>query len=72
LIDASMMLVPVPRAPKFWLATPCTPSRPMPDSTCHCTPSSAARSAVSSTISASTNTCARRMSSFSITARRLL
>ena len=70
--EMSMMLLPLPRGWK--LVPPMTRVcvELMPLSACHWMPNSAALSADTSQISASTNTCARRMSSFSMIARRLL
>ena len=50
--EMPMMLRPVP--PKLVPPNACLPSSPSPVRFCHCTPNSAALSAVSSTISAST------------------
>ena len=62
-----------PEVPKFVPARPPVPPVPcrLPRPACHWMPHSAAWSLVTSMIRLSMNTCARRMSSLSITARRL-
>ena len=72
LADVSMILLPEFRAPKLvppptYEFVPFAPWR-----YCHWMPNSAERSALTSTINASMNTCARRVSSFSTIARMLL
>ena len=67
-----MMLLPLSREPKLVPPKPCTFVLLSPCRTCHWMPNSARRSAATSTISASTNTCARRTSSRSMIARKLL
>jgi hypothetical protein len=66
-----MMLVPPPRWPKLVPPKPRVSGVVRFGTDCHWMPNSAAFSAESSTISASTYTCARRTSSLSITAFRL-
>ena len=67
----SMMLLPLPRWPKLVPPITLVPVLPSfrPPSACHCTPSSAALSALTSAISDSITTCAWRMSSLSTIAR---
>ena len=70
---ALMMLVPRPPATPVLKLVPPKTDWPLPTlrADCHCTPNSLAMPVDTSTMSASTKTCARRGSSLSITARRL-
>ena len=72
LVAVSMMFVPDPRVPKFVPPITCVLFFVRPSSACHWMPNSAAFSAVISQTRTSTKTCARRTSSSSTTARRLL